>query len=176
MSDNPDDEQNTLRRFGVETNEHKVPKVHREVIVWSPTDDDIPVGFVGRDRRRGLDVYTTRRKPYHFYREGEGWAISWEILDRLRQTGISRILVHLAEDYENYPGEANPGDVLEFTTREYVEFGQPVPKDNLIDESDSQRYVPQSEARNRWPELGGGMFTEEFGSAMDRITSKRGWD
>jgi len=165
MSDD-DNKQNTLRRFGVETNEHKVPKVHREVIVWSPTDDSIPVGFVGRDRRRGVDVYTTRRKAYHYYRKGEGWAISNSILKRLERTGIGRILVHTAEE----------GDVQEFLTRDYVDFGEPVPRDDLIDDDDPQRFVPDDEARNEWPGLGEEMFTSSFSRAMDRITSKRGWE
>ncbi len=156
-----------LTKFGLRTTEGVMPLVYRRAVVWSPTAPSKPAGFVGKDRRRDYKVYTTRRKPYHFYREGNGYAVSNSILSTLAETGVSRIIFHTAD------GE----DVYEFATRQYVQDAEQVPEHELLDEDDPQAYVPVDEARNVWyrPDNPNDLFVESFEDAMDRLDNKTGW-
>jgi hypothetical protein len=163
-------DQHDLTDYGIETTENKAPLVRRKVIVWSPTAEGKPAGFVGRDRARGYKIYTSRRKPYHFYRAGDGYALSDAIIRRLSRGDIERILFHTYDDSSD-----TAGDVYEFTVRQFVD-GESVPREDLLDQTDPQTYVPLPDARNAWEYLANDLFVQEFGEAMDRITEKRGWD
>lgn len=155
----------TLSEYGVESDEPIPPLVHRKAVVWSPTKPDTPVGFLGLDRRRDYRVYTTRRKSYHYYQKGEGYAISDAILGKLEKAGASRILIWTPDD-----------NVYEFGTYQYRTEGEPVPEHDLLEESDPQTYVPVAEAINSWSPLScRGLHVEEFGEAMGRLESKSGW-
>lgn len=156
-------EDTDLTRFGVKATEEIMPLIHRKRVVWSPTSPNKPAGFVGKDRRRDYMVYSTRRKPYHFYRRGGGYAVSDKILSKLDQIGVSRIIIHTA----------NGEDVYEFATRQYVQGGEEVPEKELLDIKDKQTYVPVDEAKNAWKRKRNpnDLFVEDFSSAMDRILS-----
>lgn len=158
MSDDTD-----LTNFGVKATEEIMPLIHRKRVVWSPTAPNKPAGFVGLDRRRDYKVYSTRRKPYHFYRRGGGYAVSDQILSKLDRVGVSRIIIHTA----------NGEDVYEFATRQYVQDGDAVPEKELLDIEDSQTYVEVDEAKNAWKRQSNpnDLFVEGFSTAMDRILS-----
>lgn len=159
----PDDA--TLGEFGVYGAEDAPPLVHRKGVVWSPTSPSKPAGFVGYDRRREHRVYTTRRKGYHYYREGEGYAISDSILDLLGKAHVARVVAW----------ESESGDAYEFQTRQYTENASTVPDRELLDEDDPQSYVPASEALHVWSGIGEGLHVEEFSAAMDRLSGRSGY-
>lgn len=155
-----------LTDFGAKTTEGVLPLVYRRAVVWSPTDDSIPVGFIGRDRRRDYTVYTSRRKPFHFYRDGGGYAVSDSILSKIKRAGVSRIVFHTADD----------SDAYEFAARQYHD-GKPVPESELYDPEDPQTYVPLEESRHSWDldTNPNELFVEPFTNAMDRLSSRSGW-
>lgn len=158
-------EQGDLDQFGV--NYDVPPLVHRKRTVTVKHDGETRlVGFVGYDRRRDFRVYTSRRSDYHFYREGDGYAISQSAIEQAHSVDVSRVLVHEKND---------PHAVYEFPLREYV-MGSKVQHGHLQDGDDTQRYVPVETAMNEWDGHAEEMFVEPFEQAMDRITSKRGWD
>lgn len=152
-----DDQQQTFRQ------PDPAPFIERKRVVPAPTAPDKPAGFVGRARNRstengrGAVCYSTRRKGYHFYREGEGYAISDSILARLDRIDASLIFAH----------EADTGDVYEFPLRTYLN-GDPVPERQLLDENDPQTYVPIDEARYVWRDHHSKMFRRPFSEAVKR--------
>lgn len=157
-------EQGDLDQFGV--NYDVPPLVHRKRTVTVDHDGETRlVGFVGRDRRRDCKVYTSRRSGYHYYQEGEGYAVSVSALETAEEVGVARVLIHEKDE---------PHTVYEFPLREYLD-GAEVVQGYLADRDDPQRYVPAAACMNRWEEHGEEMFTQGFDAAMDRITSKRGW-
>lgn len=166
MSD-PDGYSNVdLSDYGMFRAEDAPPLVHRKGVVWSPTADSKPVGFAGYDRRREHRVYTTRRKSYHYYRKGEGYAISDRIIDMLARSPTARIVVW----------EASSGDAYEFKTRQYADGGSEVPERELLDDDDPQTYVPTSEAMHTWAGLGEDLHVEDFDTAMARLSGRSGYN
>lgn len=158
-------ENRTFADYGSFRAEDAPPLVKRKAVVWSPTAPDKPAGFVGYDLRREHKVYTTRRKQYHYYYEGEGWAISDRILDTLDKNNIPRVAVW----------EHGSGDVHEFQTRAYTDRGSEVPEHELLDADDPQTYVPESEELHVYPGVGEDLHSQSFEKAMDRLANRSGW-
>lgn len=155
-----------LTDFGAETTETIPPLVYRKNAVESPTSPGKPAGFVGVDRRRDKSVYITRRKDeYHYYKSGGGgYAISDYIVNRIGQTPISRIIIHVVES----------GDIYEFGYHEYNTDATPVPESLLLDDDDPQSYVAVDQSLNSWDAVGEDVYVEPFDVVMERI-SHRGW-
>lgn len=152
-----------LSDFGVESNEHIPPLVHRKNAVESPVSKGTPIGFVGRDRRRDLRVYTTRRKEYHYYKSGMGYAISDAVISRVQDTTMSRIIIHV-------PGK----DVYEFGVHQYAN-GNSVPSGQMLDGSGPKSYVPLGECLNSWPGHASSLFVDSFETAMERVYERSWW-
>jgi hypothetical protein len=169
VTDNDTTDQQTFATYG---NETPPPKVARKRPVTVEADRTRLVGFVGYDRCRDKRVYTTRRKDYHFYETGGGYAISEAVLDQLTEIGIPRILIHEYVDGDGDEDEAETGDVFEFQTHQYVHadiVGEAWPFEN----GDTQRYVPIEATLFDWPGHAGDLFVRPFDEAMDTIARHR---
>lgn len=153
-----------LSDFGIGTNETIPPLVHRKNAVESPTKKGVPVGFVAHDRRRDYVVYTTRRKDYHYYKSGMGYAISDSVIDRLGDTTASRILIHEPQ-----------GNVYEFGLHQYANAEGSVPEALLLEPDDPQSYVPVGESVNSWRDHSQSLFVQPFDTAMERISARSWW-
>ena len=155
----------SLGDFGARDRDAIPPLVYRRAVVWSPTSPNKPAGFLGYDRRREVKVYTSRRKDYHYYRSGDGYAISDSILAKLDRAGVPRILLWAADT----------GDVFEYASHQYRKDAEPVPDHALLDEDDPQRYCPLDAAMNTWTDIGERLHVQPFDRAMDRLSGRSGW-
>ena len=153
-----------LSDFGARSTDDIPPLIFRKNAVESPTSPGKPAGFVGYDRRREHRVYITRRKEYHYYKSGYGYAISDYIINRVGRADISRIVIHAVED----------GNVYEFGYHAYRDDAEPVPDSLLLDQNDPQSYVPVGDCLSSWKGLGEDVYVDPFETVMERI-SGRGW-
>lgn len=148
------------------------PLVRRMMCVQSPHTGKL-AGFICRDRSRDCTSYTTLRRGPHFYRNKQAYAISDSILDRLVDADVARIYVHEGTDDVDE-------DVYEFTTRQYVEEGKPVPDSDLHDDGpewDPQTYVTLDEYVHKWPGHSSGLFVQTFSRAVENMNPPwRGYD
>lgn len=158
-----------LSDFGVDASVPK-PNLERKAAKYIKTDQKRLVGFMCYDHARGMRAYTTRRSRFHFYRNGEGYAISERILDYLAQLDVEHIFIH--EKPREHDTDHSP-DAFEFRTDQY-RFGERVPESELQNEDDTQRYVPVDDAIRMWDGIGETMFKRSFEDAMDYINSHRG--
>jgi len=166
MSDN----QATFQKFGYDV---APPRVRRKRIVTVHADKQRLVGFIGHETRRGMTVYTTRRSDFHFYYEGDGYAISESVLDECAKWGVSRILIHeKLSPYQQRQGEAP--DAYEFRLRQYADSDESIPEADLLDDQDEQVYVPLEEAMYVWSDHDA-LFERSFDTAVEAI-DWRGWD
>lgn len=154
--------QDSLTGYGINTTETIPPLCHRKNAIEAPTKEGTPAGFLCFDRRREYRVYTTRRKGYHYYEKGDGYAVSDKILETLIEVNMSRILFHTHED----------GDVYEFGVHQYEADGEPVPDHALLDPEDPQTYVPLEECYNAWEGHYPDMFIQSWEDAAPRIYEK----
>jgi len=151
----------SLDDFGADATVDR-PYCERKLIKQSPHTGKI-AGFICRELRRPMTVYTSLRARSHFYREGGGYAVSDSILESLEKHHVSRILVHTGTDEESF-------DAYEFAIRQYTADGKDVPGHWLEDESDTQTYVPVGDALHEWPfNYDESMFKYPFRAACDRI-------
>lgn len=155
----------TLDDFGTDSTPLP-PKCERKAIIQSPIHGKI-AGFVCKELNRPMKVYTTRRFGSHYYRNGDGYAISDSILRKLRRYDIPRVFVH--------DGHGERDHVWEFQTRQYIEEGKSVPSHELQDESDPQTYVPLDEYLYLWEGRADDLFRRTFSEAVERI-GWRGYD
>lgn len=115
------------------------PNVIRENAVKHPKKD-VKVGYVGYDKVYDEKVFTTLRdRNRHYYRKGEGYAISEKILSTLRANAVEKIYVH----------EKNSGDVYQFTLEQFLAG----PKLEHMAE-DTQRLVKDDDATDYWEDVG----------------------
>lgn len=164
------DEQATFNKWGFEV---PPPLIERKATVTVQADKQRLVGFLGKDRRREVRVYTTRRSDFHFYYEGDGYAVSEGVIEQLEELDIPRIIIHeKLTEYDQRQGEAP--DVWEFKTRQYAERENYVHEDDLLDGQDQQVYVPLDDHFHHWPDHDR-LFVRSFEQAMDQIVEKRGW-
>lgn len=160
------DEQATLRgAFGVP--ELPPPRVRRKAVVREPIEEKL-AGFIGVERARdgSMRVYTTLRSNFHYYYEGEGWAISDAILADLQEHDVARIFVHDGTDVDD--------DVYEFAATDYFD-GESVPERDLHNEADPQTYTPEENALHVWENHAVSLFERSFEQACDDIFERR-WD
>lgn len=155
------DDEPDLADFGASANVEP-PLVERRYIEQSPHTGKI-AGFLGHEKRRGLDVYTTLRSKSHYYNKGGGWAISDVILDDVARIDATLIFVHDGTDADD--------DVYEFRAEDYIKYGHAVPAADLDDPDDTQTYVPGEEAIRVWEGHAADLFVRPFKEACERI----GW-
>lgn len=156
-----------LSDFGVDADVPE-PLLERKAAKYIKTDQKRLVGFMCYEHNRGMRAYTTRRSRFHYYRNGEGYAISDDILDYLAQLDVDHIFIH--EKPRDDP-DFEP-DAYEFRTDQY-RFGETVPESELYDDQDTQRYVPVDDAIRKWDGIGESMFKREFEDAMAYLNSHR---
>lgn len=157
-----------LRDYGLGKPQVPDPHIRREYIIQSPHTGKI-AGFLGKEIRRSLRVYTTLRRQNHFFHSESAYAVSDRILDILQMQDVSHIYVHEGT-------EGSEADVFEFTTRQYVEDGQPVPTEFLEERGDPQTWVAVDDATNHWQDFEiDHLFVHEFREACERI-DWRGYD
>jgi hypothetical protein len=160
------DSDTDLGDFGVDADVPE-PLLERKAPKYIETDERRLVGFMCYEHNRSMRAYTTRRSRFHYYRNGEGYAISEAIIDYLAQLDVDHIFIH--EKPRDDP-DFEP-DAFEFRTRQY-RFGENVPESELYDDQDAQVYVPVADAIRTWPGVGETMFKREFGDAMDYLNSR----
>jgi hypothetical protein len=125
-------------------------------------------GFIGRDLAHDRIVYTTLRHDHHYYRKGDGYAISESALRTIGRVEAERVIVHEAEGSSVYVFDAD-----DYRGR----TAQPVPEADLDDPDDPQVYVPQSEAIAVFDDLQQSeLFKRPFDVACDYIRETRGWE
>lgn len=167
MSD--DQGQADLSAVGVETPEPLLKREWPIVIEYEPDDgekDTRLAGFICWMRHRRMRCYSSWRRAFHYYREGEGYAISAEVLARARQHDASRVVIHEAEDHGD---DAFEYGMDQWLNADFVEEG------HLADSDDPQRYLPEDEAMHTWPGHAPELFVREFEDACSRIRQQRGW-
>lgn len=157
-----------LNDFGANATVEK-PYVLRQKVLQSPHTGKI-AGFICRELNRPMKVYTSRRWRSHFYRNGNGYAISDSILKRCYQHQVSRVIIHDGDEEHSFTA-------WEFPLKQYRTDGKAVP-DSVNDNprSDPQTYVDIEDHLHEW------RFTRDedlyrwpFKRAMDRIQWK-GYD
>lgn len=153
-----------LADFGV--GQVRPPLLRRKRIVRTPIEEKI-AGFTCRELRRDTNpvVYSTLRTRKHFYREGDGWAISDKILAHLENVGVSRIFVH--------EGTKPTDDVYEYRASDYYQSEKHVHEKDLEDERDPQTYVKKDEYMHEWPDHAADLFDRSFEDALDRINERK---
>lgn len=105
-------------------------------------------GYYGLCPERTARAYVSKRdsKRHRFFAlggEGGAYAISESVLNRLVMVGASVILIH----------EVDTSDVLEYSLRDFIHDGNPVPHRMLQRHDDPQRWRAVSDA-TRWPDHG----------------------
>jgi len=154
-----------LADFGGGT-QTKPPLVERKYIEQSPHTGKI-AGFLGHEKHRDLQCYTTLRHWGHYYRNGDGWAISDSILGTIDDIGATLIFIH--------DGTEADDDVYEFRAADYLDRGDSVPEEDLNDPDDPQTVVPEDMAQMVWENHADDLFLQEFRDACERI-DWRGYD
>ena len=173
MSDTDTDagEQATFQQYGYDV---APPRVSRKRIVTVQADKQRLAGFIGTEQRREMRVYTTRRSDFHYYYEGDGYAISESVLDECAEWDVARVLIHeKLTEFEQRQDDVQP-DVFEFRLRQYTSSDNYIPEGDLLDEQDAQVYVPLDDAMYVWSDHDV-LFERSFESAVEAI-DWRGWD
>lgn len=106
--------------------------------VYAPTNDGKIAGRIGVAKHRdGKAFLTYKERDVHYYRKGDGYAISKGILTYLTRNTVYHIIMY----------ESERNRTLEFGIGQYVEDGRRV---QHAPSGDPQVYVPENEARHIW--------------------------
>lgn len=164
-------EQADLSAVGVEVPE---PLLERKWPLYLRFEPDDPreetetrlAGFICWMHHRRMHCYSSWRTSYHYYREGEGYAVSAELLARARGHDAKRVVIHEAENHGD--------DVWEYGMDQWFDADF-IEEGHLADSDDPQRYLPTDEAMYEWDGHAPDLFVRDFDAAREHIIDQRGW-
>jgi hypothetical protein len=97
-------------------------------------------GWVGRDDERGKTFVSLKDREKHYYRVGEGYALSLKIVGMLQARDVQTVVI-----YEMDEGRTLVFNLAQFAGGDEVEHAP---------DGDPQHYVPESAALEEWTDAG----------------------